>query len=93
MACACCTSNCTLAYTQQLVMSDRTVALVSHENTPIPGTDICVAPGQLDIISILINTSDRLQLSDRDLSWVNPDYEQEFKLSLKSQHSIELLKF
>ena len=27
---------------------------------------------------------DRLQLSDRDLSWVHPDYEQEFKRSLNS---------
>jgi hypothetical protein len=66
-------------------MSDRTVALICHENTPIPGTDICVVPGQLDIVTILINTIDRLQLSDRYLSWVHPDYQQEFKRSLKNQ--------
>ncbi len=69
-------------------MCDRTVALISHENTPIPGTDICVASDQLDIVSILINTIDRLQLQDRDLSWVHPDYEQEFKRSLKSNQNL-----
>jgi hypothetical protein len=62
---------------------DRTVALISHENTPIPGTDICVAPGQLGIGSILINTLDRLDLCDRDLSWVHPNYDREFKQSLE----------
>jgi hypothetical protein len=66
-------------------MSDRTVALISHENTPIPGTDICVAPGQLDIVKILINTLDRLQLSDRDISWIHPDYEQEFRQWQRNQ--------
>ncbi len=74
-----------LEYLRLEIIPDRTVALISHENTPIPGTDICVAPGQLDIVSILINTIDRLQLSDRDLSWVHPDYEQEFKQVLKNQ--------
>jgi hypothetical protein len=69
-------------------MSDRTVALISHKNTPIPGTDICVAPGQLDVVTILINTIERLELSDRDLSWVNPDYEQEFKRSLKIEQNL-----
>jgi hypothetical protein len=77
-----------LEYVRLDVVPDRTVAIISHENTPIPGTDICVAPGQLDIISILINTIDRLQLSDRDLSWVHPDYEQEFKRSLKSNQNL-----
>jgi hypothetical protein len=77
-----------LEYARLEVMSDRTVALISHENTPMPGTDICVVPGQLDIISILINTIDRLDLSDRDLSWVHSDYEQEFKRSLKSNQNL-----
>jgi hypothetical protein len=77
-----------LEYVRLEVMPDRTVALISHENTPMPGTDICVALGQLDIISILINTIDRLELSDRDLSWVHPDYEQEFKRSLKSNQNL-----
>ncbi len=77
-----------LEYTRLAVMPDRTVALISHENTPIPGTDICVAPGQLDIVLMLINTIDRPQLSDRDLSWVHPDYKQEFKRSLKSNQNL-----
>jgi hypothetical protein len=69
-------------------MSDQTVVLISHENTPIPGTDICVVPGQLDIITILINTIDRLPLSDRDLSWIHPDYEPGFQRSLKSNQNL-----
>jgi hypothetical protein len=77
-----------LEYARLEVLSDRTVALISHENTPMPGTDICVAPGQLDIASILINTIERLGLCDRDLSWIHPDYEQEFHRSLKSQQNL-----
>ncbi len=42
----------------------------------------------IDIVSILINTIDKLQLFDRDLSWVHPDYEQEFKRSLKSNQNL-----
>jgi hypothetical protein len=77
-----------LEYVRLEVMSDRTVALISHENTPIPGTDICVASGQLEIASILINTIERLELSDQDLSWIHPDYEQEFQRSLKSNQNL-----
>jgi hypothetical protein len=77
-----------LEYVRLEVMFDRTIALISHENTPIPGTDICVAPGQLDIVKILINTINRLQLSDRDLSWIHPDCEQEFQRSLKSNQNL-----
>jgi hypothetical protein len=77
-----------LEYARLEVMPDRTIALISHENTPIPGTDICVIPDQLDIVTILINTINRLELSDRDLSWVHPDYEQEFQRSLKSQQNL-----
>jgi hypothetical protein len=77
-----------LEYVRLEVIPDRTVALISHENTPIPGTDICVAPGQLDIVTLLINTIDRLQLSDRDLSWIHPDYDREFQRSLKSQQNL-----
>jgi hypothetical protein len=77
-----------LEYVRLEVIPERTVALISHESTPIPGTDICVAPGQLDIVSMLINTIDRLELSDRDLSWVHPDYEQEFHRSLKSNQNL-----
>jgi hypothetical protein len=77
-----------LEYARLEVLSDRTIALISHENTPMPGTDICVAPGQLDILSILTNTIERLQLSDRDLSWIHPDYEQEFQQFLKSQQNL-----
>jgi hypothetical protein len=77
-----------LEYARLEIMPDRTVALISHESTPIPGTDICVAQGQLDIVSMLINTMDRLDLSDRDLSWVHPNYEQEFRRSLKSNQNL-----
>jgi D-alanine-D-alanine ligase-like ATP-grasp enzyme len=77
-----------LEYVRLDVMQDRTVALISHENTPMPGTDICVAPGQLDRVSILINTIERLELSDRDLSWIHPDYKQEFQRSLRSQQNL-----
>jgi hypothetical protein len=77
-----------LEYVRLDVVPDRTVALISHENTPIPGTDICVAPGQLDVVSILINTIERLELSDRDLSWIHPDYEPEFQQLLKSQQNL-----
>jgi hypothetical protein len=77
-----------LEYVRLEVMPDRTVALINHENTPIPGTDICVVPGELNIVTILINTIDRLQLSDRDLLWIHPDREPEFQRSLKSNQNL-----
>jgi hypothetical protein len=77
-----------LEYVRLEIVPDRTVALISHENTPIPGTDICVMPGQIDIVKILINSIERLALSDRDLSWVHPDYEQEFQRLLKSNQNL-----
>jgi hypothetical protein len=79
-----------LEYARLEVIPDRTVALLSHENTPIPGTDICVMPGQMDIVKILIDSLDSLHLSEQDLSWIHPDYEQEFQRSLKSQHNLVL---
>jgi hypothetical protein len=57
-------------------------------NKLLMGTNICVAPGQLDIVIIVIDTIDRLELSDRDLSWIHPDYEQEFQRSLKSNQNL-----
>ncbi len=74
-----------LKYVRLEVMPDLTIALISHENTPIPGTDICVVPGQLNIILILINTIERLELSDRDISWIHPDYDREFQQWQRNQ--------
>jgi hypothetical protein len=62
-----------LEYVRFEVMPGCTVALISHENTPIPGTDICVDPERLDIVSILIKTIQQLHLFSIDLSWIHPD--------------------
>jgi hypothetical protein len=68
-----------LEYARLEIIPDCTIALVSHENTPIPGTDICVAPNQVNIVLILIKAISTLQLSRQDLFWIHPNYELQFQ--------------
>ena len=43
----------------------------------------------MSIFAKQIGRSDeRLDLCDRDLSWIHPDYEQEFQLALNSQKNL-----
>jgi hypothetical protein len=68
-----------LEYARLEVMPGYTIALISHQNTPIPGTDVCVDPNQPKKALILKKTISILQLSKPDLLWINPNYEQQFQ--------------
>jgi hypothetical protein len=52
------------------------VALVSHRNAPVPGIEICVRHDQSNIGEMIAQTLDRLDLTPEDLTWIDPQYEQ-----------------
>jgi hypothetical protein len=60
-------------------MPGCTIALISHQNTPIPGTDICVAPNHQKKVLIFARTISELRLFRPDLLWIHPDYEQQLQ--------------
>jgi hypothetical protein len=68
-----------LEYARLEVMPGYTIALISHQNTPIPGTDICVDPNQPKKTLILKKTISILQLFRSDLLWIHPNYERQFQ--------------
>jgi hypothetical protein len=53
------------------------VALVSHRNAPVPGIEICVRHDQSNIGEMIAQTLDRLHLTPEDLTWIDPQYDQE----------------
>ncbi len=53
------------------------VALVSHINAPVPGIEICVRHDLQNIGEVLAQTLDRLNLTPGDLTWIDPQYDQE----------------
>jgi hypothetical protein len=60
------------------------VALVSHKNAPVPGIEICVRHDQSNIGEMIAQTLDRLNLVQEDLTWVDPQYNQELQLDIAS---------
>jgi hypothetical protein len=68
-----------LQYARLEIMPGCTIALVSHQNTPIPGTDICVAPTQVDRVLVLIKAVSTLHLFMQDLLWIHPNLERQFQ--------------
>jgi hypothetical protein len=86
-----------LEYARLEVIPGCTIALISHQNTPIPGTDICVAPNQPRKVSILAKTISALQLFRPDLLWIHPDYERQLQKiwlfeQMKRRRSIPLFE-
>jgi hypothetical protein len=65
------------------------VALVCHENSPIPGVDVCVDQEREDIPRVLVSTLSDLGFNDNALSWIHPDYLSEFHVLWKS-HRLEI---
>ncbi|PSB59164.1 hypothetical protein [Chamaesiphon polymorphus] len=58
--------------------SNIRVALVSHQNAPVPGIEICVRHDLQDVGEAIALTLDRLNLTPEDLTWIDPQYEQDF---------------
>ena len=62
-----------------LPLSQRSrVALVSHKNAPVPGIEICVRYDEENIAEAISETFKSLKLGSEDLTWIDPQYEQEF---------------
>jgi uncharacterized protein YjbI with pentapeptide repeats len=59
--------------------SNDEVALVRHQCSPEPGTEICVSHNQQNVGKIIEETLDKINLTSDDLTWVHPDYEQIYK--------------
>jgi hypothetical protein len=60
-----------------LLPSQHRVALVRHKHSPAPGTEVCVVPDESDILERLAETINLLSLSNKDFSWIHPQYEKE----------------
>ena len=58
------------------------VALVSHINAPVPGIEICVRHDRSNIGEAIAQTLDRLNLTPKDLTWIDPQYDREFQLGI-----------
>jgi hypothetical protein len=64
------------------------VALVSHKNAPVPGIEICVRHDLKNVGEVIAQTLDQLNLTLEDLSWIDPQYDQEFQLDIASTVSL-----
>lgn len=58
------------------------VALVSHNNAPVPGIEICVRYDEENIAEAISETFRSLKLMPEDLTWIDPQYEREFYLNI-----------
>jgi hypothetical protein len=62
--------------------SDIRVALVSHQNNPIPSIEICVRHDLQNVGDAIAETLDRLHLTPEDLTWIDPQYNRELQLDI-----------
>jgi hypothetical protein len=62
--------------------SNIRVALVSHQNAPIPSIEICVRHDLQNVGDAISQTLDRLNLTSEDLTWI--DYRFRSKIFPKS---------
>ncbi len=54
--------------------SGARIALVRHENSPAPGTEICVKYNQPNTAAVLKEAFTKMDLTLNDLTWIHPDY-------------------
>jgi hypothetical protein len=62
--------------------SNIRVALICHQNAPIPSIEICVRHDLQNVGEAISQTLDRLNLTPEDLTWIDPQYDREFKLDI-----------
>jgi hypothetical protein len=70
--------------------SNIRVALVSHQNAPVPSIEICLRHDLENVGDAIAQTLDRLNLTPEDLTWIDPQYEQDFFKATKTQLEITL---
>jgi hypothetical protein len=69
------------------LQSDIRVALVSHQNAPVPSIEICVRHDLQNVEDAIAQTLDRLNLTLEDLTWIDPQYEREVQTNTISLNS------
>jgi hypothetical protein len=62
--------------------SNIRVALVSHQNAPVPSIEICVRHDLQNVGDAIAQTLDRLNLTPEHLTWIDPQYDRELKLDI-----------
>jgi hypothetical protein len=64
------------------LQSNIRVALVSHQNAPVPSIEICVRHDLENVGNTIAQTLDRLNLTPDDLTWIDPQFDREFKINI-----------
>ena len=59
--------------TLSLPSGDR-LGLIRHENSPSPGTEICVRHGRPNTAAVLKEALLEMNLTFDDLTWIHPEY-------------------
>jgi hypothetical protein len=67
--------------TLSLPSGDR-LGLIRHQNSPSPGTEICVRHNQLNIAAVLQEAIAEMNLTIDDLTWIHPEYEQHLRANI-----------
>jgi hypothetical protein len=67
--------------TLSLPSGDR-LGLIRHDNSPSPGTEICVRHNQLNIAAVLQEAIAEMNLNIDDLTWIHPEYEQQLRANI-----------
>ena len=65
-----------LVFATLSLSSGNKVALIRHKNSPASGTEICVKYNQPNTAVVLQEALRKMNLSQNDLSWIHPEYEQ-----------------
>lgn len=61
-----------LLFSELQLPSNRPATLVYHQNSPKPGTEICVAPEESNSERVIAEVMQQLQLPASELLWVRP---------------------
>jgi hypothetical protein len=68
------------------------VSLVAHRHSPTPGIEICVCHNQQNIAELISETLTKLDLTPNDLTWLHPNYEQQFSELVKDRPEQVMLR-
>jgi hypothetical protein len=79
-----------LVFALLLLHSDIRVALVCHQNAPIPSIEVCMRHDLQNVGDAIAQTLDRLNLTPEDITWIDPQYEQDFFNATKIQLEVTL---
>jgi hypothetical protein len=56
--------------------SGESVGLIRHQNSPSPGTEICVQHNQPNTSAVIQEALREMNFTVNDLTWIHPEYEQ-----------------